>query len=79
MGEYQAKGGFSALKKCISEMEGAEAIEVIKTSGLRGRGGGGFPTGTKWGFVHAQDSEEKYAICNGDEGDPWRIHGPYDS
>lgn len=68
--EYQEKGGFSALKKCLTEMEGQETIDVIKKSGLRGRGGGGFPTGTKWGFVHAQDTEEKYAICNGDEGDP---------
>lgn len=68
--EYQQRGGFTALKKVLTELSGEETIEEIKSSGLRGRGGGGFPTGTKWGFVHAQQTEEKFAICNGDEGDP---------
>ena len=68
--EYMEKGGFAALEKCVKELEGAVIVDEIKKSGLRGRGGGGFPTGTKWGFVLAQDKDEKYAICNGDEGDP---------
>lgn len=68
--EYRLYGGFSALEKCVKELDGGTIVDEIKQSGLRGRGGGGFPTGTKWGFVHGQDSHIKYAICNGDEGDP---------
>ena len=68
--EYQEFGGFTALKKVLTRLSGEETVAEIKASGLRGRGGGGFPTGTKWGFVLAQDSKEKFAICNGDEGDP---------
>jgi len=68
--EYCRRGGFEAMKKVYREMEPDDAIKVISDSGLRGRGGAGFPTGTKWGFVKAAQGEEKYVICNGDEGDP---------
>jgi len=68
--EYVKLEGFDALKKCVFEMEKTEIIEEIKESGLRGRGGGGFPTHFKWNVVREQDSETKYIICNGDEGDP---------
>ncbi|CAH2213781.1 NADH-quinone oxidoreductase subunit NuoF [Tepidibacter aestuarii] len=68
--EYIAFDGYSALGKVLTSMKPFEVIDVIKESGLRGRGGGGFPTGTKWGFAASQDSDEKYIICNADEGDP---------
>ncbi len=68
--EYQQHGGFLALKKVFSEFTPAQVIDKIKTSGIRGRGGAGFPTGIKWELVAKQESEVKYLICNGDEGDP---------
>ena len=68
--EYQQKGGFLALKKVFSEYTPAQVIDKIKTSGIRGRGGAGFPTGIKWELVAKQESDLKYLICNGDEGDP---------
>ncbi|MEI6885100.1 MAG: NAD(P)H-dependent oxidoreductase subunit E [Bacteroidota bacterium] len=68
--EYRNAGGFAALKKCLETMSPQEVIDEIKASGLRGRGGAGFPTARKWQLVHDQVSEEKYIICNGDEGDP---------
>jgi len=68
--EYIALGGYEALGKVITEMTPEEAIDLVKRSGLRGRGGGGFPTGAKWGFVKAAKGSPKYVICNGDEGDP---------
>ncbi len=68
--EYIARDGYKALAKAIVEMEPKDVIDVVKESGLRGRGGAGFPTGLKWGFAANQDSEEKYMICNADEGDP---------
>ncbi len=68
--EYQRNGGFRALKKCLNELSADLLIEEIVRSGLRGRGGGGYPTGDKWKKVKAQQSEVKYIICNGDEGDP---------
>ena len=72
LNEYRAKGGFSALEKVIKEMKPEEVIEQIKISGLRGRGGAGFPTGEKWEAVRQESSltGKKYIICNGDEGDP---------
>ncbi len=69
--EYMASGGYLALEKVLKTMTPAQVIEEIKKSGLRGRGGAGFPTGNKWDFasrVKAEDS--KFIICNGDEGDP---------
>ncbi|MGC9124490.1 MAG: NADH-quinone oxidoreductase subunit NuoF [Caldisericaceae bacterium] len=68
--EYIANDGYEALSKAITEMEPQDVIKVVKDSGLRGRGGAGFPTGLKWEFAAKQNSEEKYIICNADEGDP---------
>ncbi len=68
--EYKSKGGFEGLKKCLSEMKPADVVEEIRKSGLRGRGGAGFPTGIKWKFVAEQNISTKYVVCNGDEGDP---------
>nr|WP_320025361.1 NADH-quinone oxidoreductase subunit NuoF [uncultured Acetobacterium sp.] len=68
--EYIAFDGYKALIKALTEMKPDEIIETIKKSGLRGRGGGGYPTGTKWEFAAKQDSEQKYVCCNADEGDP---------
>ena len=68
--EYIAAGGFSAFAKAITEMSCEEVVEEIDKSGLRGRGGGGFPAGTKWKQVLRQKEKERYVVCNGDEGDP---------
>jgi len=68
--EYIARGGFFALHRCLVELEPSQIIEIIKASGLRGRGGGGFPTGIKWESCSKAHGEEKYVICNADEGDP---------
>jgi len=67
--EYIARGGYAAFLKALFKMEPAEIIQVIKESGLRGRGGGGFPTGIKWESCASHDGE-RYIICNADEGDP---------
>ena len=68
--EYIAIGGYMALEKALFEMSQDEIINEIDNSGLRGRGGGGFPTGSKWRQVKEQKEQIKYIICNGDEGDP---------
>ena len=68
--EYQGKGGFEALRKCFSQMTGDEVIDRIRSSGLRGRGGAGYPTYLKWSAVRQNNAKEKYVVCNGDEGDP---------
>ncbi|MCF2602999.1 NAD(P)H-dependent oxidoreductase subunit E [Parabacteroides distasonis] len=68
--EYMAHEGFAALEKAFTTMPRQAVIDTILQSGLRGRGGGGFPTGRKWSLVAATDKAEKYVICNGDEGDP---------
>ena len=68
--EYVAMDGYQALAKVITTMTSTEVIEVIEKSGLRGRGGGGFPTGTKWKFASTETEKQKYVICNADEGDP---------
>lgn len=68
--EYIKLGGFQALKKALTEMTREEVIKEVLESGLRGRGGGGFPTGRKWQLVAANEADKKYVICNGDEGDP---------
>ena len=70
MEEYIAKGGYAAFEKALFEMSGQEICQEILDSGLRGRGGGGFPAGRKWESVRRQDSDTKYVVCNGDEGDP---------
>ncbi|MCR4711715.1 MAG: NADH-quinone oxidoreductase subunit NuoF [Clostridia bacterium] len=68
--EYIAIGGYEALGKALTQMTPQEVIDVVKASGLRGRGGAGFPTGMKWQFEANQPGDEKYVICNADEGDP---------
>lgn len=68
--EYIAQDGYIALSKALSEMTPQDVIQVMKDSGLRGRGGAGFPTGLKWELASKQESEQKYIICNADEGDP---------
>lgn len=68
--EYIARDGYMGLAKALEEMSPREVIDEMLKSGLRGRGGGGFPTGKKWEFAYNQQSEEKYVICNADEGDP---------
>ncbi len=68
--DYIAQGGYRALSKALLEMTPQEVIEEVKSSGLRGRGGAGFPTGRKWEFCHNAPGEKKYVICNADEGDP---------
>ena len=67
--DYVANGGYEGLKKALA-MTPEEAVAAVKISGLRGRGGGGFPTGTKWSFLAAKQADEKILICNADEGDP---------
>ncbi len=69
--EYLSIGGYAALAKCLFELSGDEIIQEVSDSGLRGRGGAGFPTGKKWAQVAAHKEEPvKYIVCNGDEGDP---------
>jgi NADH-quinone oxidoreductase subunit F len=68
--DYIALGGYSALTKALFEMQPEEVLEEVKKSGLRGRGGAGFPTGRKWESCRRAEGEPKYVICNADEGDP---------
>jgi NADH:ubiquinone oxidoreductase subunit F (NADH-binding)/Pyruvate/2-oxoacid:ferredoxin oxidoreductase delta subunit len=68
--EYKSRNGFKGLARVLKEMKPAEVIEEITESGIRGRGGGGFPSGKKWQMVAQQPGDTKYVICNGDEGDP---------
>ena len=68
--EYIAVDGYQALAKVLTEMTPQEVIDIIKASGLRGRGGAGFPTGLKWSFAAAEPPGKKYIVCNADEGDP---------
>ncbi len=68
--EYIAEDGYAALGKCLTEYKPADVIKIIKDSGLRGRGGGGFPTGLKWDLAAGNDADQKYVCCNADEGDP---------
>ena len=68
--EYIAFDGYKALAKVLTEMSQDEVIDVISNSGLRGRGGAGFPTGKKWSFMKAETEPVKYVVCNADEGDP---------
>ncbi len=68
--EYISKDGFKALAKCVNVLDAEAIINEIRQSGLRGRGGAGYPTHLKWAAVHDSDSGTKYVVCNGDEGDP---------
>ncbi len=69
IGHYKSVGGYTALKKALS-MKGDDIVNEIKTSGLRGRGGAGFPTGMKWSFIPKNVDKPKYLLCNADEGEP---------
>ena len=68
--QYISRGGYLALAKVLTQMKPEDVLEEIKKGTLRGRGGAGFPTATKWGFVRSAVSDVKYVVCNGDEGDP---------
>ena len=68
--DYIARGGYDALAKCLFTMSRDEVVDTVKNSGLRGRGGAGFPTGIKWETAKKAQSEIKYVLCNADEGDP---------
>lgn len=68
--EYISRDGYMALGKCLTEYSPDETINEIKESGLRGRGGGGFPTGLKWEITRKSEADQKYVVCNADEGDP---------
>ena len=68
--EYIAYDGYQALAKCLTQLTPEQVIQIVKDSGLRGRGGGGFPTGLKWSFTAANKADQKYVVCNADEGDP---------
>jgi bidirectional [NiFe] hydrogenase diaphorase subunit len=70
LSDYIAAGGYQALSQALTEMTPQEVIEEIKASGLRGRGGAGYPTGLKWELVARQPAEPRYVVCNADEGDP---------
>ena len=70
LGDYIALDGYAGLHKVLTTMSQEDVIKVIKDSGLRGRGGAGFPTGNKWEFTRVVDAPQKYVICNADEGDP---------
>ena len=68
--DYIAMDGYQALAKALTGMQPGDVVQTMKDSGLRGRGGGGFPTGLKWSFTAANAADQKYVICNADEGDP---------
>jgi NADP-reducing hydrogenase subunit HndC len=68
--DYFGARGYEALANAVTASSPAAVIDEIKKSGIRGRGGGGFPTGTKWGFAAANQADQKYVVCNADEGDP---------
>ena len=68
--EYIARDGYSAIAKCLTEYKPENVIDIVKKSGLRGRGGGGFPTGLKWEITRKSENDQKYVVCNADEGDP---------
>ncbi|NVO19276.1 MAG: NADH-quinone oxidoreductase subunit NuoF [Bacteroidetes bacterium] len=68
--EYIGRDGYMALGKCLTELTPEQVIEIMKKSGLRGRGGGGFPAGLKWEITRASKADQKYVVCNADEGDP---------
>ena len=67
---YQKAGGYEAAKQALRKMKPQEVIETVKASGLRGRGGAGFPTGMKWDFIPKDSKQIPYLLCNGDESEP---------
>src|SRR5512134_2157938 len=74
---YQARGGYRSWEKVVRNMKPAELIEEVKASGLRGRGGAGFPTGMKWSFVPKDSPKPKYVVCNADESEPGTFKDRY--
>ena len=77
LANYQAIGGYDVWKKILTEkIPREQVIEQVKASGLRGRGGAGFPTGTKWSFMPRNAPMQKYAVCNSDESEPGTCHEP---
>jgi (2Fe-2S) ferredoxin len=68
--DYLAHGGYAALRQALTAMSPEQVIDAVKNSGLRGRGGAGFPTGIKWELCRKAKGDVKYVLCNGDEGDP---------
>jgi NADH-quinone oxidoreductase subunit F len=74
---YRKAGGYSSLAKALKEMSPADVIDEVKKSGLRGRGGAGFPTGLKWSFLDSSSSKPKYLICNADESEPGTFKDRY--
>ena len=68
--EYESNDGYKSLRKVLTSMSREEVLYEVKSSGLRGRGGAGFPTGTKWEFAYKSENDQKYVCCNADEGDP---------
>ncbi|HQK92341.1 MAG TPA: NADH-quinone oxidoreductase subunit NuoF [Armatimonadota bacterium] len=74
---YRASGGYQALERALNELAPAAVLEQVKASGLRGRGGAGFPTGLKWSFVPRETSEPRYLICNADESEPGTFKDRY--
>ncbi|MCK4361458.1 MAG: NADH-quinone oxidoreductase subunit J/K, partial [Bacteroidales bacterium] len=71
IGEYEVRGGYRAIRKIAGQrISRLDVIQTVINSGLRGRGGGGFPTGLKWKFANNNKADEKFIICNADEGDP---------
>ncbi len=77
IGDYVKIGGYGALKKVLGGMTPQQVVDEVKNSGLRGRGGAGFPTGLKWSFTLPIDSKTKYVVCNADEGEPGTIKDRY--
>ena len=75
--DYLAKGGYGALQKAVTTMTPPQVVEEVKTSGIRGRGGAGFPAGLKWSFTQPLTNTPKYVICNADEGEPGTIKDRY--
>ena len=73
--EYIYHGGYFQARRAAMEMTDKEICDEITASGLKGRGGGGFPTGLKWELTRRNESDQKYVICNGDRRRPRRIHG----
>ncbi|MGH7274397.1 MAG: NADH-quinone oxidoreductase subunit F, partial [Nitrospiria bacterium] len=68
--DYKGQGGYQALVKVLKELTPDQVIEIVKKSGLRGRGGAGFPTGLKWSFIPKDPQVPKYLCCNADESEP---------
>jgi len=75
--DYLGQGGYEGLKKAVTTMTDEKVVEVVKASGLRGRGGAGFPTGLKWSFTRPSPIKPKYIVCNADEGEPGTIKDRY--